>query len=276
MDAPRYYFFAPLDSGVGGPIALGSIIEAPKFADSPLNTTPVVIADSDIIKPPNKSAYHLKIGQTIGGSVGFWADFLGPILGIGGNASIDLKTTKEQDVACDLLETRWFRPSDTYISQGITNSVVKDHIVKNKSWLGKSKLFMITGIKIAHNATFAYNLIKEKGISFHFGVDGTNSGVPLSLGPEADLRNDKSREEGFTIVEPFVMAYRINEIEIKAKTGKVVSNTPFTDGAALGTVPLPGNKEVDLVAILKDSDQIEGAGREWEDEGGELCHFVHS
>jgi hypothetical protein len=49
------------------------------------------------------------------------------------------------------------------------------------------------------------------------------------------------------------MAYRINEIKIIAKKGKVVSNTPFTDGAALGTLPLPDNHEFDLVAILKDN-----------------------
>jgi hypothetical protein len=58
---------------------------------------------------------------------------------------------------------------------------------------------MITGIEITHNANFVYNLIKERGISFHFGVDGTNSGVPLILGPEVDLRNDKAHEQHFTL-----------------------------------------------------------------------------
>jgi hypothetical protein len=60
--------------------------------------TPVVIPDNDIIKPPNKVDYRLKTKRRVGGSVGFWADFLSAILGTGGNMSIDLKTIKEQDV----------------------------------------------------------------------------------------------------------------------------------------------------------------------------------
>jgi hypothetical protein len=283
MDTPKYYFFAPLESDIGGPIALGSIIDKPKFADLPLNEAPIDIDDSKILKPPAKSDYRLKTGSTVGGSVGLWADFLGPILGIGGNAGIDWKVTKEQDVSCDLLETRWFRPTEKYIQQSILDPDVKNYIIKNRSWiLGNSKIFMVTGIKIAHNASFAYKLIKERGIKFHFGLDGTNSGVPLSIGPEAELRNDPSREESFKIVEPFVMAYRINEIKIKAKSSEIKSNGPVTDGAALGTVPLPNNEEIELFADFEEQDAtvadvgLTETEQALEDEDGNVCRFAHS
>lgn len=282
MDAPKFYFFAPLESDVGGPISLGSIIDKPKFADLPLNEAPIDIENSKIIKPPKKSDYHLKTGRSLGGSIGLWADFLSPILGIGGDAGFDWKTTKEQDVTCDLLETRWFRPSPEYIKQSIADPDVKDYIVKNQSWRGSSKLFMITGIKIAHNASFAYKIIKERGVRFHFGLDGTNSGVPLSIGPEADLRNDNTREESFKIVEPFVMAYRINELKIKAKTNEVTSNEPYTKGTALGTVPLANNEEIELFAEFEEQDaEIADVGlaipeQKLEDEEGQICSFAHS
>jgi hypothetical protein len=282
MEATRYYFFAPLDSGAGGPIALGNIIEKPKFVDLPLNETPIALDDSKILKPAPKSDYHLKTGKTVGGSIGLWADFLGPILGIGGNATIDWKTTKEQDVTCDLLETRWFLPSLDYIKQSIADPNVKNYIIQNRSWLGNSKLFMVTGIKIAHNASFAYKVIKERGVKFHFGLDGTNSGVPLSIGPEADLRNDPSREESFKIAEPFVLAYRINEIKIKATSSEITSNRPHIDGAALGIVPLANNQEIELYANLEEHDAkakdvgLVEEGQDLEDEDGNFCRFVHS
>jgi hypothetical protein len=276
------YFFAPLDSPVGGPIALGSLIEQPKFAASPLNRKPVAIADTEVIKPSPRSEYHLKTGKTVGGSVGLWADFLGPILGVGGNASIDLKKTTESDISCDLLETRYFVPATSYIEQSIADTNVKRWMTQHKPWFGHSKLFMVTGIKIAYNASFAYKVIKERGTKFHFGIDGTNSGVPLSIGPDADLRNDKSREESFKIVEPFVMAYRINKIEVRLKTGNVVSNQPHTDGAALGVVQGDDGKEIEVLASIVQGNvgvgDVETAAvdNELEDEDGVVCRFAHS
>ena len=275
----RFYFFAPLDSNVGGPISLGSIIEAPRFADQPLNESPIPIDDSKILKPPARTDYHLKTGRTVGGNIGLWAEFLGPILGASGNASFDAKKTEEKDVSCDLLETRWFRPTLDYIKESIADPEVKNWLTQNRAWFGHTKIFMITGIKIAHNASFAYKVIKEKGTNFHFGLDGTNSGVPVKAGPEANLRDDNSRDESFKIVEPFVMAYRMNEIKIKS--GEVSSNKPFTDGAALGTVTGAEGEKVELFFEIVERDAnaddiVHGPVKNLEDEEGEVCGFAHS
>jgi hypothetical protein len=275
MDSERFYFFAPLDSAVEGAIALGSLVERPKYADQPINDPPVPIEDNNIIKPSTITDFELKMGSTVGGSAGLWADFLQPIIGVGGNASIDVKTIKDQTIKSDILETRWFRPSLKYINQSISDPEVKNWLAQKKPWFGATKIFMITGIKIAHNASFANKIIKERGTKFHFGVDGTNSGVPLKGGPEADLRNDMSREERFKTVEPFVMAYRMNELKIKS--GEVSSNKPFTDGAALGTVRDSQGKEVELfVEGITESDFATENAVVHEDEDGKLCRFAHS
>lgn len=276
------YFFAPLDSPIGAPVALGSMIEKPKFAASPLNRKPVAIVDTDILKPAARSDYHLKTGKTMGGSIGLWADFLGPILGLGGSATVELKKTNESEISCDLLETRYFSPSTDYIKQSIEDTNVQTWMVQNKPWFGHSKVYMITGIKIAHNASFAYKTIKDRGVKFHFGVDGTNSGVPLSIGPDADVRNDRTREESFKIVEPFVMAYRINQVAVRLKTGEVVSSQPYNDGAALGVVQDEDGEEIELLAELDQHDVgVEDVGSaksesELEDENGDICRFAHS
>lgn len=278
----RSYFFVPLNSPLAGPTALGSLIADPKFANLPLNQTPHALEDRDIIKPPAVSDWYLRTGRTRGGGGGIFVDFLAPILGIGGNAAVDANTTVESEIGCDLLETRYFIPRNEYIKKSIEDGDVKNWMAQHKPWRRHSKFYIITGIKIAHNASVATKIIKERGINFHFGLDGTNSGVPITLGPELNIRRDNTREEGFTVVEPFVIAYQLHEVAVKLKTTEVTTNEPYTDGAALGVVCDTDDGDVEVIPEVVAGDVGAGEfgstdeGRAHRDETDTNCWFSHS
>lgn len=99
--------------------------------------------------------------------------------------------------------------------------------------------------------------------------------MSLKLKSKADLRNDNSREERFTIVEPFVMAYRVNELKMVSR--EIFLNKPYTEGAALGTIGDAQGRELELFVegIAKTDFEGGDAAKLYEDDSGHMCRYAH-
>jgi hypothetical protein len=232
MATKRFYFFTPTnDTPPNGPIALGNIIESPLFADQPLNKTPIPIQPTDIVKHEKKN-YTLKRDKQYNGRLGVFLSFLLQILSIGGDGSVDGSWGDNDELTAKLLETRSFVPSLEYLRQSYQNATVQRFILKSKTWTGSSKLYMVTGLKIAHGASFAVEKIREGNVKLHVGVDGTNAGIPVTVGPDVETGMKISQKESFGDADPFVFAFRLQQIIITAE--KDIEHKPFTKGAPLG------------------------------------------
>jgi len=276
MAPTRFYFFAPTrDVPPDGPIALGSIIESPLFADQPLNREPVPIDPKDVIKQ-EKTDYTFKRENTISGRVGAFVSFLLQILGIGQEASVGGSWGENEELVAKVLETRSFVPSLEYLQQSCKDAAVQRFILKSKTWNGSSKLYIVTGIKIAYGASFAVDRIREGDVKLHIGIDGTNAGIPISVGPDVEGQVKFSQKESAASTEPFVFAFRMRQI-IVAADGQI-EDRPFTKGAPLGVrVGDQGTTgpEIRIVGLEEqDANADELDSTTWDvldDETGDIC-----
>jgi hypothetical protein len=245
----KCYFIAPTrDSPPDGPIQLGSIISIPSEADEPINrNAPSQIPEASIFKHEERG-YSFTKDRTTGGRLGIWASFLMQVLGIGGDIGVNASNGRNDEWACTTLKTCWFTPTTDYIKKSIQDPGVEEFLVENKVYLGRQKVYMITGLKVAYGASATVKLAKERGVNLHLGVDGTNSGVPISAGPDIGVQERTEEKESFEDADPFVFAFRLRQINIKS--ADEVEHKPHTHGAMLSLGPGTGEDTESKVEIF--------------------------
>lgn len=139
------------------------------------------------------------------------------ILGLGGDVGGEHSNTDKEEWKCESLKTVWFTPSPAYIVKSLENSAVKEFLKENRNWLSNSKVYMITGIKIAYGASGVIVYAKKKGLNLHLGVNATNLGVPVEGGPNFGVTRERSVTEEIGGKEPFVLAFRMRRIKVSSK-----------------------------------------------------------
>lgn len=230
---PKFYFLAPTtDSPVNGPISLGAIITHPREADSPLNNKPLTIDVKSIpVQSSEDTDYSVDFEKKRSFTLGIWASFLAEILGVGGDISNDLSKEDSEKWTIKTLKTLSFNPTQEYIKQSLEDSLVKDFVKANASWLRSSRVYMITGLKLAYGASAAITRAKSKGLNLHLGVDATSLGVPVEAGPDIGGERSNTVTQSFGEKTPFVLAFRMQKINVSA-SGEVKSQTVI--GGMLG------------------------------------------
>ena len=259
----KCYFIAPTrDCPPDGPIQLGSIIPVPVRADEPVNVNaPIPIPAASIFKHEERG-YSFTKDRKIGGHLGIWASFLMQVLGIGGDVETSGSNSKNDEWACDTLSTLWFTPTTDYIKQSIRDPGVESFLIENEVYLGRDTLYMVTGLKIAYGASATRKRAKERGINLHLGVDGTNSGVPVSGGPNIGVDKSTKEKESFEDADPFVFAFRLRQIKIKS--ADEIKHKGLTRGAMLSIGPGSDDDEESKVEIFVESvDNEDVGGREF-------------
>jgi hypothetical protein len=171
------------------------------------------------------------------------------ILGIGGDVQLEASTTKKDDWNCEILKTTWFTPTTEYIVKSLENTEVKKFLVDNQVWLRRSKVYMITGIKVAYGASSAAERAINIGVKLHLGVDATMAtGVPVSGGPDIGAKWCSKTMQGSGRAEPFVFAFRLRQIKVSAKGD--VAHKQLTSGAMLSLDSATGNEEAKIDLII--------------------------
>lgn len=257
---PKHYFLAPTGNPPEGPIRLGNIISAPRLVDDPINENYVPLSCMPMETfLHNETNYKFQMGLSEGGSVGIWASFLQLVLGIGGQGAIESLDEDSEQWACENLQTISFRPTLAYIVKSLEDEGVRNHIRINKPWFGSSKLYMITGVKVAHGAASTVRYARNKGFNLRFGADFSALGVPVGSGPEFSRNSATSVEQSQGGAEPFVFAFRLRRIKITRK-GDILHGQ-YDKGTFLSSDRNDNNepREVELLVDGLEDDDADGS-----------------
>ncbi|KAF7556187.1 hypothetical protein G7Z17_g1664 [Cylindrodendrum hubeiense] len=228
----KHYFLAPIGNPAEGPIRLGNIVSAPRLADDPLNEdhVPLSSVSMDVVDHTEHS-YDFGININNGSRVGVWASFL-QTLGLGGDVTVEGSNENSEQWACESMRTISFTPKLDYITKCLEDEGVQNYMRVNKPWFGTSRLYMVTGIKVAYGASSTVRYAQSRGFHLRFGVDLTGLGIPLTIGPEFGRTNTLSVRQSQEGAEPFVFAFRLRRIKITGKGN--IHHEQYDKGTVLG------------------------------------------
>jgi len=176
------------------------------------------------------------------------------LTGIGASVSKEGAKGYNLAIECERVQTSTFRPDRKYLAQTVQDSDIKR--IGEKKLLGARPLYMIVGLMVAHGANVTISHNRNYGFSGDLSVDGTSSGIPLSLGPEGEFsRGSSSKLQGVPI-EPFILAYEVVRLRMK-RGGRVEERDEKGWALFRSNVPV----ELDL---LDDDAVVAGFEEEWE------------
>jgi hypothetical protein len=213
------------DRPVASAINLGSIIESPWTPEEALNDElPPAIPPEFLHRQEEMSwSWTKEFERSRGG--GIFASFL-QFLGAGGEIGGAVDRTHTDVYAADRMLTEEFSPDKQYLEQCLRDDGVRDMFVGPGR---KSKVYMITGLKIAYGATKAMEMMKRRGMHAHIGVDVSTVGV-LSLGPKVSVSSSTTEKLGAGKSD-FVFGFKLRRLRYKKG---VVKSEAFDRGAQYG------------------------------------------
>ena len=225
----KTYFLAPTkECPPSGPIVLGSIITSPRLAELPLATVlPIDEAVMPISTHVEKN-WELMLEKHRNGTVGVWGSFL-QALGAGGDIGLSCEISDSSTFHFDRLETQTFWPTNDYVKASICAEPVQEFLKKN---MFRHNVYMVISVKIAYGASCARTKLRNRGVNAQLGVDGTSVGVPISVGPEAEIGWGKTESLSFERDSAFVFAFRLREICYTTRRG--LRQDEFVKGAVFG------------------------------------------
>ncbi|KAF2012699.1 hypothetical protein BU24DRAFT_425332 [Aaosphaeria arxii CBS 175.79] len=234
---PTYFLTPPRPYPPEGPIRLGAIIQSHNVPDEPLFTPGIPkISDVTSFNERNWTGSHVSKSST---RFGIWTSFLEMILSVGVDVGIQVDRNLRQHWQAQNMCTMSFVPSRSFIEESVASEEVMSYVVNNRF---TSKIYMITGVMIASCSTAFRESLEESGVYIHAGVDASAwTGIPVSAGPEAEIKRREFVRESSIRDEDYVFAFRIREIKISRK-GTVKSDKPFDKGAKFGY----GDEKVDV------------------------------
>ncbi|KAI9692087.1 MAG: hypothetical protein M1820_009522 [Bogoriella megaspora] len=222
---PSYMLVPNWDFPADGAIALGNIVKDPKRPDRALYKANL---DAALVTSITKNGWSFSSQDVRNGSVGLWASALAKISGLGGEASTNASRNLDDVWKCDELETRYFEPSDDFISGALFSEIVTIY-TGNRWW---KSVYMITGLKIAKGATIETTVDHSHESKGKVGIDGTLVGAPVSAGPDGRYEHKKRRATRFGTNSDIVIAYRL--LKITPKNHNAFKTEDYNKFALLG------------------------------------------
>lgn len=266
-DQPSYFLVPSWDLGPDD-VVLGSVIANVKRPQMPLmGKSPAISIDTKIqMQGPQVSSGTVKFSTEQ--SVGLFSNFLQAVT-VGGEVSYASKQTKQLEYSCDKMETRKFVPSTEYI-----NSVVQDATISTylKSGGLSSKVFVITGLKIASEITITTTLEDGYEAKAQVGIDLLAGG--LKIGPQGSWKSETSKTHTTTIKGPIVFAFQVKKLRKHLVGG--LKSKDVVKGAMLGKEKT-SEREFELVRDDVGLGDVEDFGMEMRsaiDEYGEQCRMI--
>ncbi|CZR68610.1 uncharacterized protein PAC_18509 [Phialocephala subalpina] len=212
-----YYFQAPsLSINPDSAIApkLGSIFSTLETLTAPLNQDEYVTVPSNLI---NKSA-NADFNEAVKQKLEAKADLnVNVAQGIASSADLvyAFARDKKNVYHCELLETLEFAPTKEYVTECILASLRVQAFLEN-SLVGRKRVFMITGLKIASRFTTSSTNETRHHPKLKVAANGTVVGFPGEAGLELDVTvaNSRTVDLGRT-VNRIVFAYRVIRVKLK-------------------------------------------------------------
>ncbi len=201
----RLYFRAPrFDISYDSPTAprLGSIFSSLKRLTAPLNQDELFSVPTNLV---NES-----------GTVDF-QDTVGKSVKVSGDLIYTFASDSRDIYRCAALETVEFEPDEQFIKDSMAASPrVQDALQDSVSFFGGTRVYMITGLKIAAGFARSSTRSAEHGPQLIVAVDGTGFGTPVTGGLEINLAFGASRDVSYgPASSKIVFAYRAIKISPK-------------------------------------------------------------
>lgn len=231
-----------------------------------------IVIDKDEIYTDHKGGFVATRWRLKSGELGLWAKCLG-VNGLGGEARISGKRSENDTYKFDSVDTEYFYPSPSYISQCMGLSDVKEYTEVTKY---KKAVYLVTGLKVAKGA--AVRLEADSEINGKLEVALNNPGsAPVQLGPRAEGSVEDKPVDDFKESSDIVVGLQCLKIYYKSSlfsAGKQMKDVVYTDGATfLGDEQIKKQEVLfeDLVfAVPEDYDsskvsahsQVMGEGKE--------------
>jgi hypothetical protein len=233
------------DRPVASAINLGSIIESPWTPEEALNDELPPAIPPKLLRRQEETSWSWtrEFERSRGG--GIFANFL-QLLGAGGEIGGAVDRTHTDVYAADRMLTEEFFPDKQYLAQSLQDDGVRDMFVGPGR---KSKVYMITGLKIAYGATKAMEMMKRRGVHAQIGVDVSTVGV-ISLGPKVNVSSNTAEKLGAGKSD-FLFGFKLRRLRYKKG---VMTDEAFDRGAQYG---LGQEDEDDQEAEILDVDDFD-------------------
>ena len=207
--SPLFYHRAPnLSINPDSQIApkLGSIFPNLKKLTGPLNQQDTVSIPADFLNSSSAENFQDSVTRNVKASIGVHAELA---QGLPLKSDIIFNSSKDKNhiYKCSRLETTEFDPTHEYILQCIHASTRVQNYIQD-CFVGRKKVYMVTGLKIAEDFSLTISQGTEWGPSLDVTADGIVHGVPASAGPQLDLSVGTSRDLAFGDSPRIVLAYR--------------------------------------------------------------------
>ncbi|KAF6809399.1 hypothetical protein CPLU01_15510 [Colletotrichum plurivorum] len=139
--------------------------------------------------------------------------------GLAGSADLiyALTNNKQEQYACEVLETLEFAPDQAFVNDSIIASQRVQRFLED-SLFGRKKVYMITGLKIASGLSRSTSKETQHGPSLKVSASGAPLGIPLPVeaGPGVGVTFGRGRTvtDG-PALNKTVFAYRVIRIKVK-------------------------------------------------------------
>ena len=212
-------------------LRLGDVIASPFNPEEVVNGDPPPPAPRDLLRTFEQQDWSWKKEFEKSHSGGVFASFL-DVVGIGPEVELGRDKARSDIYNAERLVTEYFIPNRQYMNEVLKDPDVKDELTGPNR---RSKLFMITGLKVAYGATRALELMNGHVFNAKVSVNlGTLGGTPIpgapSVGPKADMSSSTTEKMSGGRLD-FVFGIQLRQL--RYKKGQV-DHQKYDKGALYG------------------------------------------
>jgi hypothetical protein len=210
------YFRAPrFDISYDSPTAprLGSIFSNLRRLTAPLNQNELLSVPANLLNKSGTVEFQDTVRKSIEGSVGLVTS---AAQGLPGSGDVIYAFARDScdTYRCAALDTVEFEPDDQFVKDSITASLrVQDALQDSVCFFRSTRVYMITGLKIATGFAKSSITTDEHGPQLKVAVEASSFGVPVTGGCEFGLTFGAGRDVSHgPASSKIVFAYRAIKI----------------------------------------------------------------
>lgn len=222
------------DYSPGGALSLEQILQNPWDPASGLLTEGTIpIPASATRDRTTKGSFIMQYNDRLNVSFRLWAEINSAP--VAGNISGERDTVHDSYWHIESLSGDIFLPPLSYVKRVLHSGDVPS---KTQWWKLRRKVYMVTGLRIAHGAQIESQVSSSSRLHATVEADASSQGVPLSGGGGGGGGRNQSQFLRTESISDFIFAYRLNEVTYRVWT----SHKPFTTGQTAGAETKdPGN-----------------------------------
>ncbi|KAI0531942.1 hypothetical protein GGR58DRAFT_207530 [Xylaria digitata] len=195
-----------LSTPLNGPLRLGTVVEDLNLLE-PINESNEVEIPLAQIYTLKEKGFRTTIENIQDSKFGILANFLG-LAGLTGEIAGSRLRSAENAIYARELETVCFHPSTELVSTIVASPSVRTYLEVTRK---RSPIYLITGLKIAHGASWSARRGKGYEARLEFIVPDPISNA-VAMGPKVDINTVFTSETFVEASDSFILAYRTTKI----------------------------------------------------------------